>query len=68
MLSWKPRKTWDRTFQIVTQRAVKAQPNSNEISRRKSTLMLKYISPLSGKVPVGFKKSRPVRKEPSKIR
>lgn len=41
---------------------------TNEISRTKSTLMLKYISPLSGKVPLGFKKSRPVRKEPSKIR
>ena len=67
MLSWKPRKTWDRTFQIVTQRAVKVQPNSNEISRRKSTLMFKYISPLSGKVPLGFKKSGIRRQETSKL-
>ena len=67
MLSWKPRKTWDRTIQIVTQRAVKVQPNSNEISRRKSTLMFKYISPLSGKVPLGFKMSSIRRQETSKL-
>ena len=67
MLSWKPRKTWDRTIQIVTQRAVKVQPNSNEISRRKSTLMFKYISPLSGKIPLGFKMSGIRRQETSKL-
>ena len=67
MLSWKPRKTWDRTIQIVTQRAVKVQPNSNEISRRKSTLMFKYISPLSGKVRLGFKKSGIRRQKTSNL-
>ena len=67
MLSWKPRKTWNRTIQIVTRGAIKVQPNSNEISRRKSTLMFKYISALSGKVPLGFKMSGIRRQETGKL-
>ena len=42
-------------------------PKPNQITHTQSKLMFKYISPLSGKVPLGFKKSGIRRQDTSKL-